>query len=231
MSSTNRFPYTIVDLTHTLSPKIPTWDGSCGFNHHVHHDYDPSAQDQFRTHKISMNEGIGTHIDSPAHCIAGGRTIDALPLENLCVPCVMIDVSGASHDSYSVSVKDIKGFEKNHGDVEAGSLVLFRTGWERFWREPEKYRNNHRFPSISKEAAEFLLNRGIVGLGLDTLSPDRGDDGFPVHKIVLGNGGYIIENAFNLSALPPQGSFAMALPLKIENGTEAPVRLIGLLKP
>jgi kynurenine formamidase len=228
MSLASRFPYEIVDLTHTLSSAIPTWDGSCGFNHAVHHDYDRAAEYQFRTHKIGMSEGIGTHMDSPAHCIVSGKTIDQLPVADLCVPCAMIDMSDRSHAGYSVSAQDVRGFEKEHGSIQQGSLALFRTGWERFWDEPEKYRNNHLFPSVSADAAELLLERGVAGLGLDTLSPDRPENGFPVHKLVLGAGKFIIENAFNLSSLPPQGSFVMALPLKIKDGTEAPVRLIGL---
>lgn len=221
------FSYKIVDLTHALSAATPTWDGTCGFEHRLLFDYDPQAEYKFRLHKITMNEGIGTHMDAPAHCVPGGSAIHELPLSELIAPCSVIDVCAVSHELYKISAQDIKDFEKNHGSIQQGSFVMMKTGWERFWAEPEKYHNNYQFPSVSSEAAEILLERDVAGIGIDTLSPDRGDEGFPVHKLVLGAGKYIVENAANLGALSPQGNFVLVASLKIQNGTEAPVRLIG----
>lgn len=68
-----------------------------------------------------------------------------------------------------------------------------------------------------------------MGLGIDTLSPDRPNEGYPVHRTLLSAGKYIIENIANSEQLPPTGSFVLALPLKIRQATEAPMRLIGLL--
>jgi len=103
------------------------------------------------------------------------------------------------------------------------------TGWSAFWNNPLKYHNNHAFPSVSIEAAEFLMHRGVFALGIDTLSADRPDNGFLVHKCFLGTGRILIENVAHLDQMPPYGAFIMALPLKIKNGTESPIRLVGLL--
>ena len=227
----SKFPYHIVDLTHTLRPNIPTWDGSCGFETFIDHDYDPNAICQFRTHKLNFKKaGVGTHMDAPVHCVPGGATIDEIPLSDLIAPCVLIDVSEFSHENYSVSLKDIETYETNYGAIESGSFVMIRTGWEEFWQTPEKYRNNLVYPFIGAEAAELLLKRNVVGVGIDTLSPDRPEDNFPVHRLFLGAGKYIVENAANLASLPASGSFIMALPIKLEGGSEAPIRLIGLIK-
>lgn len=67
-------------------------------------------------------------------------------------------------------------------------------------------------------------------VGIDTLSLDRPADGFPVHKLFLGNGKYIVENVANLANLPITGSCILALPIKVRGATEAPIRLIGLIK-
>ncbi len=224
-----KFPFKIVDLTHNLSKDVPTWDGSCGFEHHLHHDYDQNNIYKFRTNKIKMNEGIGTHIDAPAHCIPGSITIDQLSLQNLIAPCIVIDVSNRVHERYNVSVLDIQEFEKTHGTIQPGSFIIVRTGWEKFWHTPDQYRNNLIYPSIAGEAANFLLERQIVGLGIDTLSPDRPEDGYPVHAAILGVGKYIIENIANSETLPPVGSYTLALPIKIKGGTESPIRLIALI--
>ena len=71
-----------IDLTHTLSSQIPSWDGSCGFELSVITDYkDCTPPNLFRIQKMQCNNGIGTHIDAPAHIIKNGRTIDKLNLK------------------------------------------------------------------------------------------------------------------------------------------------------
>lgn len=225
----SHLPFSLIDLTHTLTSYIPTWDENCGFNHTVKLDYvGCKTPTKFRTHTLQMETGIGTHMDAPAHCIPNGLSISDLPLEGLVAPCVTIDVSSKSHEYYKITIQDIENFEQIHGIIPECAFVIFYTGWERFWNTPEKYRNNYRFPSISLDAATFLLDRRISGIGIDTLSPDLPQDGFPVHHLVLNAGKYIVENITNIQKMPNVGAFSLALPIKISGGTEAPIRLIGL---
>jgi len=228
-------PFTVIDLTHTLSPTIATWDSDCGFAHELIADYNTTETDvKFRVQKINMHAGIGTHIDAPAHCFAGAASIADLDINQLIAPCIVIDVSDKSHEKYRVSPEDIISFEGCYGIIPPKSFVIIRTGWDRYFGHPEKYRNNLLFPCVSKEAALLLLNREIVGLGIDTLSPDRVEDNnssdlFAVHNLILGSGNYLIENIANSGSLPAIGSYSLALAMKIQDGTEAPVRLIGLI--
>jgi kynurenine formamidase len=223
------FPYRIIDLTHTLHDDIPAWEGRCGYHHEIQLDYENCSSDvKFRVQNISMNAGIGTHIDAPAHCIPNGLTVDDLVLSDLIAPCLVVDVSEQAHERYSVSIEDIQAFEVHYGPITPGCFIMIRTGWEKWWNDPDQYRNHYRYPSVSGMAAEYCLQRGIVGLGIDTLSPDRPDDGYPVHAAILGAGKYIVENAANLSELPRVGSYILALPIKTKGGTEAPIRLIAL---
>jgi len=224
------FPYKLIDLTHILDNTIPTWSGECGFNHELHLDYtDCSSEVKFRVMQMRMHAGIGTHMDAPSHCIPGGRYINDFDVNELCMPCVVIDVSDKSHERYSVAPADITAFESKYGLISKGSCVMFKTGWSQFWSNPEKYRNNHVFPSVSAEVAKLLLTRGVIALGIDTLSPDRLEDGFKVHQTFLENGKILIENVANLDKIPPVGSHIMAFPIKIKDGTEAPLRLVGLI--
>ncbi|RUP36164.1 MAG: cyclase family protein [Acinetobacter sp.] len=226
-----KFPYKLIDLTHALDSAIPTWNGGCGFNHDVHIDYsDCQDEYKFRVMKVKMHAAIGTHMDAPSHCIAGGRFIHDFDVNDLIMPCVVIDVSDQCHESYSLSAKDVADFESKYGKIAVGSCVMVTTGWSNFWHTPSKYHNNHVFPSVSSEAASLLLERGVGAIGIDTLSPDRPEDGFKVHKLFLGADKIIIENVANLDSIPPTGSFVMILPIKIKDGTEAPVRLIGLIE-
>ena len=127
-------------------------------------------------------------------------------------------------------MQDIADFEIKYGHIQKVSCVMVKTGWSEFWNTPSKYHKNHAFPSVSSEAAELFLERGVSAIGIDTLSPDRTEDGFKVHKTFLGADKIIIENVANLVSLPPTGGFVMVLPIKIKDGTEAPVRLVGLVE-
>lgn len=224
------FPFRIVDLTHPLSPNTPSWSGSCGFHHEVKLDYNQCNTDvKFRVQQIKMHAGIGTHMDAPAHIIPGGQTIDELNIQNFLAPCVVLDISARVHERYSLSIEDVMQFEQQHGTILPGSFVIVYTGWEKHWNNPNLYRNQHVFPSISGDAADFLVERGIVGLGIDTLSPDRPEDDYITHKALLSKGKYIVENIANAQTIPTTGAYSLALPIKTVGGTEAPIRLVAFV--
>lgn len=225
-----KFPYQLIELTHTLEETSPAWEENCGFLSSVVLDYtDCTNETSFRVQHLTMPAGMGTHMDAPSHCCPDGLSIDQIPMEQLVAPCVVVDVSQKADELYSVIPQDIIDFEKAHGLIQPESFVIIKTGWSRFWNNPIQYRNNYNFPSVLAETATLLVSRGIVGLGIDTLSPDRPMDEYPVHRILLSSGRYIVENIANSERLPPTGSFVMAFPLKIKQATEAPIRLIGLL--
>lgn len=225
-----KFPYQLIDLTHTIDSLIPSWDGLNPFQCCLQLDYHQSTSGtQFRVQSMIMVAGVGTHIDAPAHCIPGGRTVDQLCLDECCIPCVVIDVSDRAHKTYTVSIEDIEMFERHYGQINRGDFVLIRTGWERFWHHSEQYRNNHIFPAVSEQVAHLLVARDIVGIGIDTLSPDRPDNDFSVHKILLGADKYIVENIAHSGQLPKRGAYVAIMPFKGKGLTEAPVRMIGLV--
>lgn len=222
--------FKIVDLTHPLSPTIPTWNGSCGYCLEVKQDYDRI----FCVQQMKMHAGIGTHMDAPSHRIQGAACIADIPLEQLILPACVIDVSARAWADYEISVEDIQRYEADYGIISKGALVIGYTGWSRHWMMPDAYRNvdvrgQMHFPAFSAKAAEFLLDRDVSGVGIDTLSPDCLDATFPVHKLILGANKYIIENIADCSALPPKGAYAIALPLRAEKATESPLRLIALI--
>jgi len=222
--------YTIIDLTHPLDASAPTWAGSCGFSHEVKMDYDKGV----RVLAYKMHASVGTHMDAPSHFFKDGKNISDIPLEQLIVPAFVIDVTDKVTPEYAISPQDIEAFEKKYGQISPNSFVIGYTGWQQYWNDNEKYRNVSpegvkRFPVFSVEAARLLLKMSIAGIGIDTFSPDRADGDNPVHKCLLGAGKYIVENLMNLDKLPPKGSLAIVLPLKITVGTESPIRAIALI--
>ncbi len=220
----------MIDLTHTLSSDVPSWDGGSCFNISIALDYaECTPPNLFRVQKIETKAGAGTHMDAPAHCFPGGKTIDALLLESLISDCVVIRVDDVADEKYLVMPEVIEAFEKEHGKIQENTFVIFYTGWDKHWNNPEAYRNNLRFPSVHESTAKQLLERGVSGIGIDTLSPDAVGDDFPVHRAILGAGKYIVENIANAGQLPPLGAKIHIMPMKIKDGTEAPIRLAAFV--
>ena len=225
-----KFPYKLIDLTHILSEKTPSWDGGCGFNHDIKLDYDECDYTvKFRAGQIKMHAGIGTHIDAPSHCVPGAATMEQLPLDSLIAPLIVIDVHEKMTANYKISNDDIIFFENRYGQIQENSFIAFYTGWSRYFYNPKQYHNNHSFPSISESVADMLVARNACGIGIDTLSPDVPSSGFPVHRIILGAGKYIVENIAGLEKMPAIGAYVLTLPIKGSGLTEAPVRMVGLI--
>lgn len=225
----SKYKRKIIDLTHTLDADTPVWDNKCGFQLKTMQDYpDFSGIAKFRVQEMATASGIGTHIDAPAHCIEGGNALEAMDISNPFYSAIVIDVSHKTNASYQVNMQDISEFEKKYRSIEKNSVVLFYTGWDKFWNNPAHFSNNFLFPSVSSEVGEYLNEKKIAGIGIDTFSPDVGESDFPVHRILLSNNRFILENVANLSAMPTVGGEILVLPLKIKGGTEGPLRLIGM---
>ena len=204
---------------------------------------------------FTLNGGSGTHIDAPAHFVAGGRTVDGLgteelaarPLAVISVPLAVVAAAAAGED-VCVGLEVILADEALHGQVPYGAFVCIRTGWaadryadaSRYLNAPDTARIDPSiglprmaYPGVSEAAASFLISaRGAVGLGVDTLSPDGGDGaarGFPVHHVVLGADRYIVENLNLGPELPPRGALVFVAPLNVAGAPEAPARVWAML--
>src|SRR5689334_5527620 len=112
--------FNIIDLTHTLTPTVPTWSGTCGFQHRVIVDYPEAC----RVQAVEMNAGTGTHIDAPSHFIPNAKGASEIALEDLIAPVFVIDVSHKAHADYYISTDDVLEFEKKFGKIAPHSLVI-----------------------------------------------------------------------------------------------------------
>jgi kynurenine formamidase len=113
----------VVDLTQTLDPSTPDWDGCCSFQMHE------TFHNNICLQSLQTPAGIGTHIDAPQHFVEGATDISTLPLENLICPAFIIDVRNKITPGYFLSVEEIKAFENKHKKIEPNSIVLLLTGW------------------------------------------------------------------------------------------------------
>lgn len=228
------FPFKLVDLTHTIDPTIPLWPGSDPFCMKIRFDYD---QVGCRAAAYSMVAGTGTHMDAPAHFIKGGKTLDQFLLQELVVPACIINVQHQVNDNsdYTLRPEDVHSWERQHGKIPVGSMVIMNTGWAQRWPDLKSFLNEDsegikHFPGFSTEACQLLLERKIGGIGIDTFSLDPGNTkDFGVHYLMLGKGIYFSECLANLDQLPPSGAFIGSFPLKVAHAPEMPARIIGLV--
>ncbi|PIS03441.1 MAG: cyclase [Chlamydiae bacterium CG10_big_fil_rev_8_21_14_0_10_42_34] len=223
-----------VDLSHELHEQIPTWSGGCGYRLEVKLDYPQGLCVQ----SLKSHAGVGTHIDAPSHFFDNSLNVGEIALENLIVPVCVLDLRQKMDPNLFVLPQDLELYEKTHGKIAENSLVLANTGWSQFWIYPDQYRNvqsdgKMHFPGFSESAALFLIERNVVGLGIDTLSPDGSTNGpgvrYPVHESILGAKKYILENLANLEQMPPRGAFALVMPPRSRDATESAARVVGLI--
>jgi kynurenine formamidase len=228
----------VVDLTHNLNDHSPNWEGSEQSPFHAK-ELDSIEHDGYYTRSFSTQEHYGTHLDAPAHFARGMWTVDQIPAERLVRPLVVLNVrsNANDHPDYEISVQDIADWETQNGEIPAGAVVVAYTGWEDRWNAPKKYRNAAadgvmHFPGYSLEAATFLIKtRAVVGLGIDTMSIDPGaSKAFPVHQFTAKESVYQLENVANLGLVPSTGATIVVAPIKLENGSGGPARLLALVK-
>jgi kynurenine formamidase len=212
----------LIDLSHTLSENSPTWNGSCGFKSEIKLDYDKGL----RVQKFHLHAGVSTHMDAPAHFYKDGKCCHELDIKDCIVPLYVIKLPITTLSSF-VTLAHVEPYIEEHGSPIPGSFIAFETGWGEKFSDPNNYRADLKFPGIEAIAVEYLLQFEIAGIGIDTLSPDGSDMTFPIHHMILGRGKFILENLANLNLLPVTGSYLIALPLKIENATECPVRAVA----
>ncbi len=225
----------VLDLSYAISDKLVPWPGDEKFfEAKVNATIEKNG---YFTRSFWMLEHYGTHLDAPAHFPPGKITVDQIPVKQLFGPAVVIDVraESAKDADYQVDAARVEDWEKRHGRIPEGAIVLLRTGWTSRWPDVQKYRNQDgtgkmHFPGFSTEAAKMLIGRKVSGLGCDTLSIDYGaSSDFAVHHLSLGAGLYHLENLSDLSELPETGAFLIVAPIKLEGGSGGAVRVFALL--
>ncbi|MGP1353923.1 MAG: cyclase family protein [Parasphingopyxis sp.] len=232
-----------IDLTHDLSEDSVFWPTANPFRHDTVFEGETEGGWYYSAYNIVTSEHGGTHLDAPIHFFEGAQTTDEIPLENLIGPAAVVDVSESAlaNRDYQFTVQDVLDWEAVHGRLPDGAILLFHTGYARFWPDAEAYMGTAErgeaavsqlhFPGLSPELAQFLVDeREIRAVGLDTPSLDYGQtQDFMVHRILFADNIPGFENVAGLDQLPPLGATVIALPMKIRGGSGGPLRIVAHL--
>lgn len=240
----------IVDLTRTLEASTPIlqlppemgWGQSWPFEMEEISRYDDRGPAWY-WNNFRCGEHTGTHFDAPIHWVTGKdyteHATDTLPLDRFIGPACVIDaVAEAERDpDFLMSVDFVKRWEAEHGPIEPGSWVLFRTDWSK--KDNEAYLNmkedGGHTPGWEPDTVRYLADeRQVIGVGVETVGTDAGqapgqDPMFPCHNLMHGANRCGLASLCNLDQLPPRGALIVAAPLKIRNGSGSPVRVLALV--
>lgn len=231
----------VIDLTYSFDEHTIYWPTFKPFQLEIVSAAKTEAGYWYAANNICLAEHGGTHMDAPIHFAEGKRAVDEVPVQQLIGPAVVVNVSTqAQKDAdYRLTVADLEAWEKKHGRIPKGAIVVMLSGWGSRWPDKKQYLGtdqpgdvaNLHFPGFSKEAAEFLVaKREIDAIGVDTPSIDYGQSkDFIVHQIINGANKPGLENIANLGKLPAKGATLIALPMKIAKGSGGPARIIAIL--
>lgn len=233
---------TLVDLSHEFGARTLFWPTAEGFRLDKVADGVTPQGFYYAANTFSTAEHGGTHLDAPVHFAQGRRSVDQIPLADLVGGAVVVDVTRASASApdYQITVDDLTAWEQTHGPIPAGAIVLLHTGYAQHWPDALRYLGTAErgdaavaklhFPGLHPEGARWLVTRGIKAVGLDTPSIDYGQSTlYESHRILYERNIPAFENLTNLDRLPPTGAFVVALPMKIEGGSGAPLRAIAIV--
>lgn len=223
----------VVDLSQPLEEHMPNFPTHSKFFHTLWGSY--WHGDRSLTYQLVMNEHNGTHVDAPAHFISDSKphghvTIDRVPIERLMARGVRLECQNFHEGDY-VSKDFVTAWEAQHGAIEAGDVVLFNFGWSAHWGlRPQNKRYLSDWPGVSVDLAQYVIERSVAAIGVDTLSPDppAALTATPIHPILLEKQVLIIENLCNLHQLPDFFVF-LAMPLKIRSGSGSPIRAVAIV--
>lgn len=187
-------------------PKFITWNKMDIHNYH--------------SEVMFMSTHTGTHMDAPSHFVSGVSSIDQIPVDRFISRAALIKVVKTSDELITASE-----IQASKVEILEGNSVVFSTTWEN--EVDNDYYFSHS-PGLSDDAAEYLINKKVNAVCIDSPSIDRGSDSnFPVHKLLLSKEILIVENLCNLSKINNQNFTLIMIPLKLSGASGSPIRAIA----
>jgi arylformamidase len=201
----------LYDISPLVDRSIAVWPGDTPYAARDLLRIEDGASVHLST--ITLSCHTGAHADAPCHYVAGAPGIDAVPLERYLGPCVLVDVRPADHA--------IRPDDVDPAALDGAPRVLFRT---------RSSTDRSVFPDpltcLTPELVDWLADRGVVLIGLDSPSVDRFDSkDLPSHKALWRRGVANLE-CLELDGVPTGRYELIALPLRLQGRDASPVRAI-----
>ena len=232
-----------IDLTHRITPDIPVWKGfgSSRFDPTVNPDtgqpytYD---KDGFEATSYTLaTDQLGTQLDPPAHWDPNYPAIDELPPTYAVRPLVVINTAPQVRrdPKYFLHTAGVKAWEKRHGRIPAGSVVMVRSDWSERWTEdPQQAKAlaaDPNFPSVGLDALKFLhRKRHILFHGHEPLDTDSTPT-LEGEAWLMHHGYAQAEGVDNLRGVPATGCLVDIGYPKFAGGVGGYARFVAICPP
>lgn len=233
----------IVDLSQEIYHKQPVHELHQSTAIWTHHTYDEGAEllgdalgtDDppwvYSTKSILMNDHGPTHVDAFAHLGRDGDPINEMSLDYFYGPGKAIEITkydGASDEVITAEDMDEACADAGVG-IEDGDILLVNTGHYEEQYPTKAYVND--YVGFSREAAEWMVEKGVKNFGVDAPGPDNSNDmSFPTHQVGRDNGVPHMENLKNIDQVVGESFTFYGFPLKIRGGTGGPIRAVAMLE-
>lgn len=210
----------VIDLTHLIESDMPHFGAAwhCATSLEQMGEIEKVGRN---TTKIMFGSHCGTHMDAPAHFIKGGKTIDEIELSELMGEVSIFDFSSLKENE-CITVEMLKA-------KKITDKIIFNFGWAKNFKTDKFYKN---YPYFSDEAADYLVQKGVKLIGMDTPSPDDSKiklgslEDSRIHKKFLSNEIILVEYLNNLDKIKDfNGWNLVAFPLKLKNGDGSSARV------
>lgn len=233
-----------VDLTHSFEPGIPHWPGFPDEQRETLYGYakgEGKMGEGFFAQRFCHVGQWGTHADPPAHFVKGLRTLDQIPVTEMILPLVVIDIHKkvAQNPDYIIAMEDVRDWEARHGRIPEGAFVAMRTDWSKRWPDAAAMQNKDakgvaHYPGWSIEVLKCLYeDRKILASGHETTDTDPGlattKDDYSCETYVLKTNHYQIELLADLDRVPEAGAVAIVTFAKPKGGSGFPARVFAIL--
>ena len=226
---------TMIDLSQEIYTGMPVYPGHAKtviWQHMSHEESKQMIGTGFSYHAsgIMMCDHGPTHIDSVSHLSddPNAPSVDEIPLTHCVTSAICLDVSDVEVQTQFGADKIKAELERWNLDILPGDTVLFYTShYDKYYGKPEY--STHQ-PGLTRDATEFIIDKGAVTFGVDNTSPDMFlDKTYPCHMVCREREVTHIENLCNLDKLVGKRFTFIALPLKIRKGTGSPIRAIAIV--
>jgi len=225
----------IIDLSQEIYTDMPVYPGHAKTVIWEHMSHEESRRQigsgfSYRTSGIMLCDHGPTHIDPVSHFTddPSAPSVDEIPLEHCITSAICIDVSDVPMQTQFGADKIEQQLKKHGLEIRQGDTVLFYTGhYERTYGTPEYCTHQ---PGLTRDATEYIIDRGCINFGVDNTSPDMWlDKSYPCHTVCKERRVTHMENFCNLDKLVGKRFTFVALPLRIRKGTGSPIRAIAIL--
>lgn len=232
--------HVFTDLTHAFFPGMPHFPAFPDEEREQVFEVEP---DGFAVHRHTIVGQWGTHVDPPSHFVDGARSLDEVPVEQMILPLVVIDISErVAKDPDAVpTLDDVAAWESRHGRVPAEAFVALRTDWSRRWPDAEAIANvdadgTAHYPGWSRPVLEHLVaERGIRAIGHETTDTDPGSatsaGDYGLELYLLQQDRWQIELMTDLHRVPEAGALVVASWPKPRGGSGFPARVFAIHRP